>query len=136
MTLTPLRSTTAAVAGAVTFIPAMGSHATTPAEALAGYAAQAGANARPDRGQQLFITQHSRDWSCASCHGALPTQGGEHASTGKPIGVPAPAFNPERFTDAAKTEKRMRRNCNDVMGRECSAVEKADVLDLLLALKP
>ena len=55
--------------------------------------------------------------------------------TGKVIGPLAPAFNPERFTDAAKTEKWFRRNCNDVMGRECTAGEKADVLAWLLTLK-
>lgn len=111
-------------------------HAGTPPDALAAYAAQAGSAAAPERGQQLFTTRHGREWSCSSCHGATPTQTGKHASTGKPIGALAPAFNPERFTDAAKTEKWFRRNCNDVLGRECSAAEKADVLSWLLTLKP
>jgi cytochrome c553 len=111
-------------------------HAATPAELLAGYSAQAGAAANPDRGQQLFTARQGREWSCASCHGAVPTQTGKHATTGKPIGAMAPAFNPERFTDAAKAEKWFRRNCNDVVGRECSAAEKADVLSWLLTLKP
>ena len=111
-------------------------HAATPAELLAGYTAQAGSAAVPARGQQLFTTRHGTEWSCSSCHGAVPTQTGKHASTGKPIGAMAPAFNPERFSDAAKTEKWFRRNCNDVMGRECSAAEKADVLSWLLTLKP
>lgn len=66
---------------------------------------------------------------------AVPTQAGKHASTGKPISALAPAFNPERFTDTAKTEKWFRRNCSDVAGRECTAAEKADVLSWLLALK-
>ncbi len=61
---------------------------------------------------------------------------GKHASTGKTIGAMAPAFNPERFTDPTKVEKWFRRNCNDVVGRECSVVEKADVLAWLLTLKP
>ena len=114
-------------------------HATTPAEQLTGYTAQAGAPAVPAvpaRGQQFFNTRHGREWTCASCHGALPTQAGKHASTGKSIGALAPAFNPERFTDTAKTEKWFRRNCNDVASRECTAAEKADVLAWLLALKP
>ena len=110
--------------------------AATPAELLATYSAQAGAAAVPDRGQQLFTTRHGREWSCSSCHGTVPTQAGKHASTGKPIGALAPAFNPERFADAAKTEKWFRRNCNDVVGRECSAAEKADLLSWLLTLKP
>ena len=110
--------------------------AATPAEMLVGYSAQAGAPAVPARGQQLFTTLQGREWSCASCHGAVPTQAGKHASTGKPIAPLAPAFTPGRFTDAAKTEKWFRRNCNDVLGRECSAAEKADLLSWLLALKP
>ena len=64
-----------------------------------------------------------------------PTAEGKHASTGKAIGPIGTGFNPERFTDAAKTEKWFRRNCNDVMGRECTAGEKADVLAWLLTLK-
>ncbi|WP_428420014.1 DUF1924 domain-containing protein [Methylibium sp.] len=124
----------AALAAGAALAPA--AHAATPAELLAGYNAQAGAAAAPDRGQQWFITRHGREWSCATCHGAVPTQAGKHASTGKPIGSLAPAFNPERFTDAAKTEKWFRRNCNDVVGRECSAAEKADVLSWLLTLEP
>lgn len=110
-------------------------HAITPAEQLAAYSAQAAAPAQPARGQQLFTTRHGKDWSCASCHSPTPTVEGKHASTGKVIAPLAPAFNPERFTDTAKTEKWFRRNCNDVMGRECTATEKADVLAWLLTFK-
>lgn len=109
--------------------------AVTPAEQLAGWVAQSGAPAQAARGQQLFTSKHGKEWSCASCHTAPPTVEGKHASTGKPIGAMAPAFNPERFTDAAKSEKWFRRNCNDVMGRECTAGEKADVLSWLMTLK-
>ena len=110
--------------------------ASTPAELEAAYTAQAGAAASPDRGQQLFTSRHGREWSCSSCHGAVPTRAGSHAATGKPIAALAPAFNAERFADAAKTEKWFRRNCNDVVGRECSAAEKADVVSWLRTLKP
>jgi len=111
-------------------------HAATPAELLSGYSAQAAAAPQPARGQPFFTQPHGREWSCSSCHGAVPNQAGSHAATGKPIGALAPAFNPERFTDAAKTEKWFRRNCNDVVGRECTAAEKADVLSWLMTLKP
>jgi mono/diheme cytochrome c family protein len=121
-----------ALAGAA-FAPV--AQAATPSEMLAGYTAESGKPANPARGQQLFTTRQGREWSCASCHGAVPTQDGKHASTGKAIKPLAPAFNPERFTDSAKTEKWFRRNCNDVMGRECSAGEKADVLSWLMTLK-
>jgi hypothetical protein len=103
---------------------------------LAGYAQLAGAAPVPARGQQFFNTTHGREWQCASCHGAVPTQTGKHASTAKPIAALAPAFNPERFTDPARVEKWFRRNCNDVVGRECSVTEKADLLAWLLTLKP
>jgi mono/diheme cytochrome c family protein len=111
--------------------------AATPGELLSGYRIAAGnATAAPERGQQLFSATRGREWSCASCHGSVPTQAGRHAGTGKPIGALAPAFNPERFTDPAKVEKWFRRNCNDVMGRECTPSEKADVLAWLMTLKP
>ncbi|HJV80229.1 DUF1924 domain-containing protein [Noviherbaspirillum sp.] len=119
---------------AAALLPA--AQAATPAELLSGYTAQAGAPASPARGQQFFTSRHGHEWSCSSCHGNVPTQAGKHASTGKAIQAMAPAFNPERFTDAAKAEKWFRRNCNDVLGRECSAAEKADVLSWLLTLKP
>ncbi len=109
--------------------------AATPADLLAFYTAQAGALAQPARGQAFFTSQHGKDWSCASCHGAVPTQAGRHASTGKPITALAPAFNPERFSDPAKVEKWFRRNCNDVADRACTPAEKADVMAWLISLR-
>jgi mono/diheme cytochrome c family protein len=110
--------------------------AATPNELLQGYTTQAGAAAVAARGQQFFTTTHGKEWSCSTCHGAVPTSAGKHASTGKSITALAPAANAERFTDATKTEKWFRRNCNDVVGRECTAAEKADMLSWLLSLKP
>lgn len=111
-------------------------HAATPADLLAGYTTQAGAAPQAARGQAFFTTRQGREWSCSSCHGATPTGEGRHAATGKPIAPLAPAAQAARFTDAAKAEKWFRRNCNDVLGRECTAAEKADVLAWLLTLKP
>jgi cytochrome c peroxidase len=107
----------------------------TATEQLAAYTAQAGAPAQAARGQALFTSKHGKEWSCSSCHTASPTVEGKHASTGKAIAPMAPTVNPDRFADAAKAEKWFRRNCNDVMGRECTAGEKADVLAWLLSLK-
>ncbi len=115
---------------------AAAAQAATPSELQRGYAAQAGAPSSASRGQAFFTQTHGQEWSCASCHGKTPTQDGRHASTGKTIAPLAPAFNAERFTDAAKAEKWFRRNCKDVAGRECTAAEKADVLAWLLTLKP
>lgn len=119
----------------VTCAAAAPAHALTAAEQLAAYAAQSGQAPQSAQGQAFFTTKHGHDWACASCHTATPTGGGKHASTGKAISPMAPAANPERFTDAAKAEKWFRRNCNDVVGRECTPAEKADVLAWLLTLK-
>lgn len=109
--------------------------ATTLASQLGAYVAQSGQPANAQRGQQFFTSKHGQEWSCASCHGQTPTGAGKHASTGKVIAPLAPAFEPTRFTDAAKTEKWFRRNCKDVLSRECSPAEKADVMAFLATLK-
>ena len=127
----------AAGAGALLIALAFGrAQAATPADLLAGYTAQTGAPAQAARGQAFFNSRHGKDWTCASCHGAVPTQAGKHASTGKPITTLAPAFNPERFSDPAKVEKWFRRNCNDVADRICTPAEKADVMAWLISLRP
>lgn len=112
--------------------------AATPAELLAAYAAQAGSAPVPERGQRLFTTNFGRDLglSCASCHGAVPTGNGHDEVSEKPIPPLAPAFNPKRFTDKSKVENAFRLNCKDIVGRECTAQEKADVLSWLISLKP
>ena len=89
----------------------------------------------PANGELFFSNKHGKDWSCSSCHGMPPISEGKHVVTKKPIKPMAPAFNPERFTDNAKVEKWFKRNCNDVLGRECVAFEKADVLAYLSSIK-
>ncbi len=130
----PIRSLAALVTAGLVCMNA--AFAATPAELAAGYAAQAGAPAQAARGQQLFTTSHGREWRCASCHGDTPVGTGKHASTGKAIEPLAPAANARRFTDPAKVEKWFRRNCNDVMGRECTPAEKADLIAWLSTLQP
>lgn len=103
---------------------------------LQHWTVQAGAPANAARGQTFFNAKHGGEWSCASCHGTPPTQQGKHASTGKAIAPLAPAFNPNAFTETAKVDKWFRRNCKDVLKRECTAIEKADVLAYLVGLKP
>ncbi len=109
---------------------------TSAAAQLAHWQAQAGAPASAERGKVFFAAKHGNDLSCASCHGAPPTAPAKHASTGKAIDTLAPAFNPARFTETAKVNKWFTRNCKDVLARECSAIEKADVLAWLASLKP
>lgn len=112
--------------------------AATPTTLLAQWQAEAGASAVPfsaQRGRALFTTRGS-DWSCSTCHTANPLQGGRHTVTGKPIEPLAPAANPARFTDEAKVAKWFRRNCRDVLQRECTPLEKGDLLTWLVSLKP
>lgn len=108
---------------------------TTPAQQLARWSAEAGAPGNATRGQNFFNSRHGGEWSCASCHGQPPTAEGKHANTGKAIAPLAPAFNAKAFTDTAKVDKWFRRNCKDVLARECSAAEKSDVLAYLNHLK-
>ena len=130
------RPTARALLASASLLSALTAGAATPADLLASYTAQAGAPAQAARGQAFFNSRHGKDWTCASCHGAVPTQAGKHASTGKPITTLAPAFNPERFSDPAKVEKWFRRNCNDVADRACTPAEKADVMAWLISLRP
>lgn len=88
------------------------------------------------RGEQFFKATHGNDWSCASCHTSNPTTVGKHASTSKAIDPLAPSANLERFTSTRKVDKWFKRNCNDVLSRECTALEKGDILAFLMAVKP
>lgn len=87
------------------------------------------------RGQQWFNSRHGTDWSCSTCHTGDPLSTGRHATTGRQIAPLAPAANPARLVDVARMEKWFKRNCNDVLGRACSAAEKGDVLAYLTSLK-
>lgn len=102
--------------------------ARTADAAFGGFSAQ--------RGEQFFKSTHGAEWSCASCHTARPAGPGQHAKTGKAIAPLAPAANAQRFTDAAKVEKWFKRNCNDVVGRACTAREQGDVLAYLMTVRP
>jgi hypothetical protein len=108
--------------------------ATTPQELLISYEAKSG-KALSSRGEQFFNAKHGKEWSCATCHEAPPNHDTKHIVTGKVIKALSPITNPTRFSDLAKVEKWFKRNCNDVLGRECSAQEKADVLSWLITIK-
>lgn len=108
--------------------------AMTPQDLLKIYESQSG-KASAARGEQFFNAKHGKEWSCASCHENPPNHDTKHIVTGKVIKPLAPAANPARFTDEAKADKWFKRNCNDVLGRECTAQEKADVLAWLITIK-
>lgn len=119
-------------------LPAGALAADTPASFMDRYARQAGQAVSPTRGEALYRSEHAgRDGktvSCTSCHNANPKQAGQ-TRVGKRIEPLAPVANPDRFTDAAKVEKWFRRNCMDVLQRECSAQEKADFIAWLSQIK-
>lgn len=111
--------------------------AETPQQMLASYAAEAGRGFVPsaERGRQFYLEKRSaaeKMPNCATCHTDDPVAAGKHVITGKAIEAMAPVAGSARFTDAAKTEKWFRRNCKEVVGRECAPAEKADLLRFLL----
>lgn len=90
-----------------------------------------------ERGKAFFLAKHVGGRpdtpSCTTCHTADPTQAGQ-TRAGKQIAPMALSANPKRFTDAAEIEKWFKRNCSDVLGRECTTLEKGDVMAFLLNL--
>jgi hypothetical protein len=114
--------------------------AETPGDVLAAIKIEASATPgfqgfSAAHGESFFKTKHKHDLACSDCHTDNPAAEGKHAETGKLIKPLAPAANPERFTDMKKVKKWFRRNCNDVLDRECTAQEKGDVLAYLLTVK-
>jgi cytochrome c peroxidase len=103
--------------------------AKTADSAFAGFSAE--------RGKTLFQDTHTGGKpdtpSCTTCHTKDLTKTGE-TRAGKPIEPLAVSVNPKRITNAADVEKWFRRNCSSVLGRECTAVEKGDVLAYLFSL--
>ena len=84
-----------------------------------------------DRGEALHRTRHAGGKpdtpACTACHGENPRAAGRTRS-GKAIDPMAASVTPARYTDPAKVEKWFKRNCGEVLGRECTAREKGDWL--------
>jgi mono/diheme cytochrome c family protein len=102
------------------------------AEAKAG-ASFAGFSAA--RGKALFLASSAGGKpdtpSCTSCHTNDPTQPGR-TRAGKPIGPMAVSAKGDRYTDFAETEKWFGRNCDSVLGRRCTPVEKGDFITFMM----
>jgi len=86
---------------------------------------------------QILHTQNSSGGkadtpACISCHGKDP-RGAGRTLTGKSIDAVAVSVAPTRYTDPAKVEKWFRRNCNEVLGRECTPQEKGDWLTYVIS---
>ena len=111
--------------------------AETPKQIQASYIAQAAHGFKPsaERGRELFIKQWAiseRAPSCTSCHGKDMHAEGKHVKTGKRIAPLTPTVNAERFTSPKKVAKWFKRNCKEVVGRECTAAEKADFIQFAI----
>jgi cytochrome b len=87
-----------------------------------------------EEGRRLYFTefvQAGRKVSCSSCHTAN-VRGRGLTPAGKVVEPLAPAANPARLTDRSEVEKWFKRNCKQVVGRECTAEEKGHVITWLL----
>ncbi|MBC8339025.1 MAG: DUF1924 domain-containing protein [Rhodospirillales bacterium] len=109
---------------------------------IAGYASEAKARDKTfeafsaDRGRILFSSRPATGKpdtpSCTSCHTSSPTGVGQ-TRAGKEIAPLALSKTPDRYTNIKKVEKWFRRNCNSVLGRVCTALEKGDFLTFMIA---
>ena len=112
-----------------------------------------------ERGKAFYFAEHPVDTgpplSCASCHhddprketfahqDKIPCRACHVVFDRWPNGVPrmhrqilafAPSENPERFTAEWKVEKWFEFNCNFLLGRDCTAQEKGDLITWLLTV--
>lgn len=69
--------------------------------------------------------------SCTTCHRSDPRSTGQ-TPAGKAIEPMAVSVNANRYTDPAKVEKWFKRNCTEVLGRECTPQEKGDWLSFVI----
>ena len=76
-------------------------------------------------------TKKNQMISCSSCHTPDPKRIGQ-TSAGKPIEPLSPAANPKRLTDEREIRKWFMRNCNQVLERDCTPLEKGNFLQFLL----
>ena len=79
-----------------------------------------------------FKLSNGKEAACASCHTSNPANTGTHLVTGKPIRPLSPAVNNKRFTDLDNVEEKFTEHCNDILGADCSAAEKANFIVYLM----
>lgn len=99
-----------------------------------GVSSASGAEFSAERGKilhtQSFASGKAETPACTTCHGKDPRAPGRTLA-GKSIEPMAVSVTPSRYSDPTKVEKWFRRNCNEVLGRECSAQEKGDWLSFM-----
>ena len=86
-----------------------------------------------ERGAAFYRATHpgGKQGSCTSCHGNSPLDRGK-TRAGKDIEPMAVSRSPARYTDKAAVEKWFTRNCQDVLGRACTAKEKGDFITYMM----
>ena len=88
----------------------------------------------PDRGKTFWMATQTggkpETPSCTTCHTKNPKAPGQ-TRAGKDIKPMAVSKTPDRFTDPEKVAKWFLRNCATVLGRECTAGEKGDIISYL-----
>lgn len=75
---------------------------------------------------------NGKEVACASCHTMNPANEGRHIVTGKSIAPLSPVVNAKRFNDLDKVEEKFTEHCNDIIGTDCTAAEKANFIAYLL----
>lgn len=108
---------------------------------LDGYAAQAKAENpafagfSAERGKALLLAKSTTGKpdtpSCTTCHTADPKKPGQ-TRAGKEIGPMALSMKPDRYSNPADTEKWFGRNCESVIGRACTPLEKGDFITFMV----
>jgi hypothetical protein len=82
-----------------------------------------------------FKLANGKEVACASCHTQNPADAGKHIVTGKAIKPLSPMVNYKRFSDVDKVEEQFTLHCNDILGADCTAAEKANYIAYLLTEK-
>ena len=84
-----------------------------------------------ERGKAFFLAKQTGGKpdtpSCTSCHTDSIKKTGQ-TRAGKEIAPLAVSVEPTRFTDSEKVDLWFKRNCNSVLGRACTPLEKGDFL--------
>lgn len=130
------------IGGAIALVPVLAVAGDAARDAiLQGYATQAAvedpgfSGFSAEGGQSLYFGPHQggnpETNACAACHTGDPAAEGRHRKTGRAIEPMAVSVNPKRFTDPDEVEKQFGRDCNNVLGRPCTAREKGDFITFL-----
>ncbi len=89
-----------------------------------------------ERGKTFFFAEPATGKpdtpSCTTCHSKNPKDSGR-TRAGKDIGPMALSVKSDRYSDIAETEKWFKRNCDSVLGRQCTPAEKGDFITFMIS---